>query len=403
MNVIRLSTIIILFVSLLGYLSCQKNDPTGPDIDGGSLVVKLTFPESQNTHLDKQAADEIKIQVLVTSTAYNKVAEAELVDVGDAYKGTIIVPKGDDYIVSVNYFVDDKLVYFGVRRNIKIKNSSAQMVEITLNDPDEMVFVSSGEFFMGNEDGLDNAQPVHSVHIDGFYIDKYEVTNAQFTRFLNEAYSNGYIQCTASGDISKDGIPLVRKDYYYGYKLHQYHFDNGKFVVVPYKESNPVAFVTWYGARCYAEYYGKELPTEAQWEYAARGGEQSHYYDYSGSNNWLDVGWFKVSSIDSHCLTRPVGHLDPNELGIHDMSGNLSEWCSDWYNADYYNSSPFYNPQGPEEGRSKVLRGGNWYDKYRESQMGEEDYSVFHVTYRSATGPSSGTQYWGFRCIKNDL
>ena len=100
------------------------------------------------------------------------------------------------------------------------------------------------------------------------------------------------------------------------------------------------------------------LPTEAEWEYAARGGKKSKGYKYSGSNNLGDVAWYTSTTNDTG--TRPVGTKAPNELGIYDMSGNVWEWSSDWYSSSYYSSSPSTNPTGPSSGSNRVYRGGGW-------------------------------------------
>ena len=127
----------------------------------------------------------------------------------------------------------------------------------------------------------------------------------------------------------------------------------------------PVEYVSWYDCQEFIKKLNAltgqnfRLPTEAEWEYAARGGSKSQGYEYSGSNNLDDVAWYDSNSGDK---THDVATKKPNELGLFDMSGNVLEWCQDWYGRDYYSSSPSSNPTGPASGSYRVQRGGSWYD-----------------------------------------
>jgi formylglycine-generating enzyme required for sulfatase activity len=129
-----------------------------------------------------------------------------------------------------------------------------------------------------------------------------------------------------------------------------------------------------------------QLPSEAIWEYAARGGKHHSPCQYAGSNKLKEVGWY---DDNSHGSTQPVGKKLPNELGIYDMSGNVWEWCSDWYGSDYYKNSPTDNPKGPSSGSSRVLRGGGWVNS---AQYCRSAYRYFLTPdYRSGT--------YGFRLV----
>ncbi len=189
---------------------------------------------------------------------------------------------------------------------------------------DEFVFVEGGTFKMGDARGF-NSKPVHEVTLKDFYMSKYEVTVSQYRKF-----------CEATGREMPEFYPLW-----------------GGWV-----EDHPMVNISWHDAKTYAEWVGGRLPTEAEWEYAARGGKLSKGYIFAGSNDPDAVAWHSKNSGER---TKPVGLKKPNELGIYDMSGNIWEWCEDWYDPKYYTSSPSENPVGPETGRGKIRRGGSWF------------------------------------------
>jgi sulfatase modifying factor 1 len=211
-----------------------------------------------------------------------------------------------------------------------------------------LVYVPAGEFTMGSaaDDRLAKVdeKPAHRVYLDGYWIGQTVVTNAQYRRFIEaEGYSKGEYWTEAgrrwlaqSGATGPDDNPE--------------RFD------LP---NHPLVGVNWFEAAAFAKWAGGRLPTEAEWEYAARGGPLSKGYLYSGSDIVEQVAWYEGNAGPG---THPVGQKRPNELGLYDMSGNVWEWCADWYEAAYYAQSPRENPQGPSSGRSRVWRGGSWLD-----------------------------------------
>lgn len=225
------------------------------------------------------------------------------------------------------------------------------------------VLVKGGTFQMGtdkvykiDEELHTDEKPAHSVTLKSFKISQYEITNAQFCAFLNAVENKREGE---GEDCAKDG----------GTKWlavggsHIERNSLGIFVPKPGKARHPVLKVSWYGARAYCKWAGGRLPTEAEWEYAFRGGNRSKGYAYSGSNNIDEVAWYSTNVFGPNGrptagYTRMVGSKKPNELGIYDMSGNIWEWCSDWYDHDYYKNGPGNNPQGPKKGTEKVVRGG---------------------------------------------
>lgn len=240
-----------------------------------------------------------------------------------------------------------------------------------------MTHVEAGQFEMGCADCLDREKPVHTVKLEGFWIDQFEVTNIQYIRFLNEGIANGWI--TVNEIFRNDGTSYFQAevDGNRAIVLHpsipwaQISYTDGAFVTEPSKENLPVT-VSWYGAQAYCESFGKRLPTEAEWEYAAKGGQWSRYvpgeveyYCFSGSDDVNEVAWHRNNSS---ATAHPVGQKAPNELNIFDMSGNLREWVSDTFDPEYYSNSPEFNPTGPSIEGQKIMRGGSW----NEWQLPEE-------------------------------
>jgi len=215
-----------------------------------------------------------------------------------------------------------------------------------------MVWVEGGTFNMGNSTGQPDEKPVHAVMLDGFYIDIYEATVADFNRFFNET---GY-----KTDVEVRGYTWLSGKKRKKVKNVSWRSDvNGKERTTN-EYNHPAIFISKKDAEEYCAWRGGRLPTEAEWEYAARGGPNTSKSDfvYSGSNIADEVGW---SAKNSGGTTHAVGTKKPNGLGIYDMSGNVFEYCSDKYAADYYQQSPKNNPTGPTNSDYKVARGGSWY------------------------------------------
>lgn len=250
--------------------------------------------------------------------------------------------------------------------------------------PGETVFVQGGTFQMGSTLGAGNEQPIHTVTVSSFNIGKHEVTNAEYAIFLNE------IQANSNGSVNgTQYIDLENIDCQIGYS-------NGQFSPNPNRDSYPVILITWFGAKAYAEHYGGRLPTEAEWEFAARGGNNSNGYVHSGSNILDNVGWYFENSNEDGSSnitfsrgTHPVGGKTPNELGISDMSGNVWEWCNDWYSSTYYSNSPQQNPQGPNSGNTRISRGGSWFTQQ----------FLCRVANRWGLIPSNTDNLHGFRIV----
>jgi formylglycine-generating enzyme required for sulfatase activity len=221
--------------------------------------------------------------------------------------------------------------------------------------PTEMILVRGGTFQMGSAIGVEDEEPVHEVTIDDFYIGRFEVTQQQWRMIMegdtNKCYFEGCGSC-----------PVERVSWY-----------------------NVLEFIEKLNQKTQMNY---RLPTEAEWEYAARGGSLTKGYRYSGSNCEDSISW---NVGNSQQKTHPVGRKKPNELGIYDMTGNVYEWCSDRYQPNWYAVSPSNNPTGPDAGEFRVIRGGSWFF----------DYAGLRVTDRRGTNPNYRYGYIGFRLCRS--
>ena len=247
----------------------------------------------------------------------------------------------------------------------------------------EMVLVAGGTFQMGSNSGHSDEKPVHSVTVSSFKISKYEITHKQFIEFLNDKGVNANGSYSDATYGNKEYIDMDDGDCAIGHNGSSFYFKGSSYAST---DNTPVIEVTWYGANAFCKWAGGRLPTEAEWEYAARGGNQSQGYTYSGSNTIGDVAWY---GSNSGSKTHPVGTKQPNELGIYDMSGNVFEWCSDWYSSSYYSSSPSTNPQGPSSGSYRVRRGGGW----------STGASGCRTAYRGGGSPGLSYISMGFRLV----
>lgn len=203
---------------------------------------------------------------------------------------------------------------------------------------------------MGSNNGDDDEKPVHSVTVSDFYIGKYEVTQAQWKAIMGDNPSY-FKNCGGNCPVESVSWNDVQE------------------------------FIKKLNAKTGKKY---RLPTEAEWEYAARGGTKSKGYKYAGSNNIDEVAEYEGNNDTK---TKPVGGKKPNELGLYDMSGNVWEWCNDWYGD--YSSSSQTNPKGPSSGSDRVFRGGSWF----------YDAGRCRVANRSYNSPNCSFNFLGFRLV----
>ncbi len=244
-------------------------------------------------------------------------------------------------------------------------------------DTSKFVLVEGGTFKMGSKTGDADAQKVHKVKLSSFYIGKYEVTNAEFAKFLNE-----------KGNQIEDDYEWIDLEGVWRNQKCRIYKQNDRFQVEKGYENYPISFVSWYGANAYCAWLGGRLPSEAEWEYAAQSGRKSKQFIKLLKKNKLEnFAWFREISGDS---VHSVGLKQPNLLGIYDMQGNVAEWCADWYAADFYEKSERQNPVNTTKAQFKVFRGGAWGN----------DAESLSITHRKGAKPNSRNLLVGFRVAK---
>ncbi|HEV3024697.1 MAG TPA: formylglycine-generating enzyme family protein, partial [Pirellulales bacterium] len=308
--------------------------------------------------------------------------------------------------------------------------SFATYAMVRRTGPDDMVWIPGGPFAMGGEASFTDALPVHEVEVNGFWIDRTEVTNAQFARFVE---ATGYVTIAEQTPKAEDfpGAPpenLVAGSIVFDPPDEPIPLDNhlawwsyvpgadwkhpeGPGSDIAQRHNHPVVHVCWLDAVAYANWCGKRLPTEAEWEFAARGGLVGQRFVWGNrlliGENWQANIWqgrFPVENTadDGFAGTAPVASFPPNGYGLFDTAGNVWEWCSDWYRPDYYAASSRTNPRGPPSSHDpqepgvpkRVQRGGSYLCS-----------DVYCARYRpGARGKGavdSGATHIGFRCVKD--
>jgi formylglycine-generating enzyme required for sulfatase activity len=297
--------------------------------------------------------------------------------------------------------------------------------------PEGMVWIPGGAFWMGSDDPMmRDARPIHLVGVDGFWMDRTEVTNAQFARFVA---GTGYVTVAERRPDPRDfpGAPpenLVAGSIVFSPPDHDVDLDDfyvwwryvpgaswrhpeGPGSSVEGRENHPVVHVCYDDAVAYATWAGKRLPTEAEWEFAARGGLDRKRYTWGDElrpdgrwvvNNWQGAFPRENTAEDGHLRTAPVGSFPPNGYGLVDMAGNVWEWCSDWYRPEYYRYSPSRNPTGPETSHDpaepgipkRVQRGGSF--------LCSDLYCTRYLPGARGKGAiDSGQSHAGFRCVRS--
>lgn len=259
---------------------------------------------------------------------------------------------------------------------------------------DGMARIPGGTFVMGTDKGQPYEGPPHRVTVKPFALDTHEVTVGQFARFVR---ATGYR--TEAERYGWSGVFDVKSAQWTRSQEASWRHPDGPGTPAPARE--PVTQVSWADAAAYCKWAGKRLPTEAEWEFAARGGKD-HTYVWGDHlrpagrpvANWWQGAFPRHNTVEDGYLRRaPVGRFPPNAYGLYDMAGNVWEWTQDWFAQNGYPAGPQVDPNGPQSGTEKVIRGGSW--------MCSENYCTgYRLAARSHSAPDSGLNNLGFRCAR---
>lgn len=295
------------------------------------------------------------------------------------------------------------------------KEAEAAPSSQTAAGKEGMIYLEGGSFLMGTNDGegfpADGEGPVRTVTVSPFYIDPCTVTNAEFAQFVKET---GYIteaetfgwsfvfHLFVSEETAKKVVNSVQQvPWWWVVEGAMWSRPEGPDSSIDDRLDHPVVHVSWNDAMAYCRWAGKRLPTEAEWEFAARGGLVQKRYPWGDElkqggvhhcNIWQGKFPDKNNASDGYIGTAPVRAFEPNGYGLYNVAGNVWEWCSDWFHPTYPTRDTNVNPQGPRAGENRSLRGGSY--------LCHKSYcNRYRVAARSKNTPDSSTGNIGFRCV----
>jgi formylglycine-generating enzyme required for sulfatase activity len=338
------------------------------------------------------------------------------------------------WLITLGLFTIVALVFAPLWFPTKFSTAESDVPQI--NDPAapgpspdaEMAWIPGGWFWMGDNEFPD-ARPEHLVYVDGYWMDRHEVTNSEFAKFVAatgyktiaeipptaEQFPDAPPENLVAGSIvfTPPEGPVSLKDHMQWWRYvpgASWQHPEGPESTIEGRENHPAVHISWIDAKAYADWAGKRLPTEAEWEFAARGGLDRQDYCWGGklhpdgkwqSNIWQGNFPNENTAGDGFRTTAPVGTFKQNAYGLVDMSGNVWEWCSDWYRPETYLKSTDKNPLGPEDSfdpqepgvAKRVQRGGSF--------MCSDLYCTRYVPGARGKGePESAAGHIGFRCVK---
>jgi sulfatase modifying factor 1 len=253
--------------------------------------------------------------------------------------------------------------------NAVVHETDRDMVDSAHGD---MVLVAAGSFLMGSNSGAESEAPVHQVFLPDFWMDVYTVSNRQFADFIA---ATRYL---TTAEMLNEECPEARKPTWSDFAAT--------------RERHPVVCVSWDDAQAFARWSGKRLPTEAEWEKAARGGLEDALFPWGNEQPDDDVCTWNRAGASTGIVpgTTEVDNVRPNPYGLVHMTGNVWQWCKDWFSESYYRESPSANPTGPSDGRYRVRRGGAW--NVRQAFR-------LRCANRGAMSPDAFWPNLGFRCV----
>ena len=348
-----------LYVKITVAMACQLEDKNGAEIS----ELDMEHATSGSFKIKNSGTGKLTWEILPVEADWLTLGNKQSGDLQPGISETIDVTIDPSLLTE-----GDNQTTVNVRTNAGDKQLQIKAYRPKLSDfLPEMVYVEGGTFMMGGteeqgDDASDNEKPVHEVTLSNFYIGKYEITQAQWEFIMETTVAQQRDKANPSS-----ALPGVGDDY-------------------------PMYYVSWEDAVEFCEKLSQRtgktyrLPTEAEWEYAARGGQHADGTKYAGSNTLGDVAWHSGNSWEK---THPVGQKQPNGLGLYDMSGNVYERCWDRYGD--YGSSAESNPQGPTSGSARVRRGGSFY--------GDNTSEFCRVSYRSSGTPTERYSNVGFRIV----
>lgn len=385
------SVVVCCLLLLCALVAAEESLGDAPDAEIPELEVET---EESECHAESQECSSLDRKSHLFKSDAGNGADAE------SHSDTLQKNEGDSSAHATVFIVDDDAMEDDVPSE-EISN--------------ELVFISGGVFTMGTDKPFlpqDGEGPARRVEISGFYMDKYEVSNAEFAEFVEETgyiteaekFGDSFVLELLLSDEVKSEITqaVANAPWWLPVEEASWKAPEGKDSSIDSRMNHPVVHISWNDAVAYCKWAGKRLPTEAEWEFAARGGLEGRLYPWGNNPNprgehWMNIwqGEFPLENTaeDGYIATAPVDSFPPNKFGLHNLAGNVWEWTADWWTVRH--SKEFQNnPKGPPSGKEKVKKGGSY--------LCHPNYCYrYRCAARSQNTPDSSASNLGFRCAKS--